>query len=244
MSNENEVIEREDTKQRERHIGSVDIVSAPLTVAGFVDLVSNMEDAVYKATREAVSTKFEILLRSALVMEPKELNDVLRKAYQPEGRGGSTDKTLQNWASVVRNCYGAVRFAGVSITTLLAMGRDAASNEASEALKNNGLKWSGDSSKSKEEAAAQRRENAMQAAAIKLRNTGQAGSIAEAIAMAEQQVEENAAAKLKERYGKRLARLLTDYAKDAGADVDTMDKTAVLTMLLNASGEFGQAADM
>lgn len=244
MSNETEVIEHQEAEQRTAHIGSNDIVSAPLTVAGFVDLVANMEDAGFKAFREATSTKFEILIRSALVMEPKELNDVLRKAYQPAGRGGETDKTLQNWASVVRNCYGAVKFAGVELSSLLNMGRDAASNEAAEALKAASLKWSGVSARDKEEAAKQRRINAVTTEAVRLQNTGKAATLAEAIQMAEQQVEENAANAIKTKYAKRLARLLSEYAKDTGQDADTMDAQAVLSMLLKINPESGPEAAM
>lgn len=205
-----------------------------LTAHGFAEFVSNIEDmrrAHQVQGDQIIATKFEALLRAAIVMDSSKLNAVLKAAYNAEGIEDSQKKTLQNWASVVRNCYGAVRFCGIHAQELATLGRDGASELSANALKERGILWTGNTAEDRERKAAKRKIKAEMAAALELMDTDNKLSQEEALTKARQLVQEKTAQNIVNKYAKRLVNLLNDFMKDTGQT----DAHAAMNMLLDAA---------
>lgn len=227
------------------------VTASGLTSASFIDFAENIDDAMQHAINRAseqTATKFELLIRSALVMEPGALNTVLRNAYQPGGRGSESNQHLANWASVVRSCYGAIRFCGVKIDRLVSLGRDAARSEASKALEDAGMKWNGKSNADAVEAKAKREKKKLVEAAMEIEaeasKAGEQVDMAEALTRARERVQEDAAKAIMTKYAKKLDRLLTDFAKDTGTTREQVTLDDVRMLFAEAERIHGQPADM
>lgn len=220
------------TQQAQADAPAVDTRTATpftLTVDGFIRSVRGIESE-YAAAGRGI---FRSMLTAALNMASGDLNAILREAYQPGGRGQPIDKTLANWASVTRNVYGAVRFCGWSIDEAVALGRDAASTTAAGLLSESKLKWTGETSVPREEAAAKRKQAAELKAALELAATKgidlrDTEALAEAIGEARDKVERESAERMLTKYRKRLGALLDAFGKEIGED----DRSVCLGLLL------------